>query len=256
MDHLKLDDFSHTMKCERAEGLPRSFPWITDQVMEQMQKLESKMSFWMVYTNELKKLMAGLSFDELKRQIENHENHLEAPKKLNLYETVGSEILKFETCYIQLHKCDLISTTFLPIQHEELIASLLISLGIYNDLTIPFGATLIFELHGSSETDEPNYIQILYLNETESKSPYRLQLPGCDDPCTTEQFLTLIAPLATEREEFEKECKPYHLKATFWDASMITKTVCLVLASALVLFSLTGLLKKYRQDCRESKSTC
>lgn len=78
-----------------AEGLPRSFPWITDKVIEQMQELESKMFSWMVYTDELKRLMVGLSFGELKRQIENYENDLNTIKKLNLYETVIFEIDNF-----------------------------------------------------------------------------------------------------------------------------------------------------------------
>ena len=91
-----------------------------------------------------------------------------------------------------------------------MIAALLTSLGINIERLPFFGSTVIFELHGDLEKFDSagSYrIRTFYLNDTETESFHRLQLPGCPDPCTVERFVSFIAPQALTREELEERCK-------------------------------------------------
>lgn len=90
-----------------------------------------------------------------------------------------------------------------------MIAALLANLGVHNERLPPFGATVIFELHDEpdqSNSAESNRIRMVYLNE----SFYHLQMAECQDPCTVERFVSIIAPLSLSRDEFDKKCKLDH----------------------------------------------
>lgn len=86
-----------------------------------------------------------------------------------------------------------------------MVTACLASLGVNDGRYPPFGATLIFELH--NESGGSNSIRIFYLNETETEIAHRLRIPGCEDPCTVEQFVSRIAPLSLSREEFDQKSK-------------------------------------------------
>ena len=66
---------------------------------------------------------------------------------------------------------------FILFQDDHTILSLLGSLGVYNNLTVPYSAAVISELYQNQNEEGSYYIRFSYHNETTVK-PYQLIIKG------------------------------------------------------------------------------
>lgn len=85
---------------------------------------------------------------------------------------------------------------------------------------------------------------MFYLNETTSGRPYRLQMTDCPDPCTIEQFVSFIAPLAIGRDEYETECKLDGSKGAHWNRTFLVKVAAVIAGVVLVASAIIALRKR------------
>ncbi|KAG4080083.1 hypothetical protein HA402_014523 [Bradysia odoriphaga] len=85
--------------------------------------------------------------------------------------------------------------------HDETIANMLNSLGLFELHAPPFACSLHFELYKPNKNE--HYLQIFY-RKCNEEYPEPLKLPGCGDRFTMDQFYDLYEHLIPD--EFEKEC--------------------------------------------------
>ncbi|XP_054162089.1 uncharacterized protein LOC128960052 [Oppia nitens] len=90
--------------------------------------------------------------------------------------------------------------------HDSKLGSLMTALDIWNGLLMPYGSTLIIELHQQSD-DQSYFVKLYYYNETldETKSPYLLKLPNCTSTnCPINQFYSLTDNVISR--DWNQEC--------------------------------------------------
>ncbi|KAF0305623.1 Lysosomal acid phosphatase [Amphibalanus amphitrite] len=74
--------------------------------------------------------------------------------------------------------------------HDNNVACLLTTLGLYNGLAPPLACAVLVELHEEPEVGPT--VQLFYRNDTTAE-PYPLQLPGCQLSCPWDTFVQLTA---------------------------------------------------------------
>ncbi|KAJ8313722.1 hypothetical protein KUTeg_008283 [Tegillarca granosa] len=84
-------------------------------------------------------------------------------------------------------------------EHDTTVAALLSTLGLFNQLSPPYAAMDIIELHQNSEG---YYVNILYKNETDKA--YNLTVPGCQKDCMFTDFIKLTKDVIPT--DWEAEC--------------------------------------------------
>ncbi|XP_054162090.1 prostatic acid phosphatase-like [Oppia nitens] len=93
--------------------------------------------------------------------------------------------------------------------HDVKLCPLMITLDIWNGIIIPFGSSLIVELHQQlgAINGKGYFVRLYYYNETldDTKRPYLLKLPNCISvDCPIEQFYTLTNTFIPS--DWNREC--------------------------------------------------
>ncbi|KAF8380991.1 pho-6 [Pristionchus pacificus] len=85
--------------------------------------------------------------------------------------------------------------------HDGTLSALLYTMGIANDLLVPYAAAIIAELH---REEGKEFVKIWYRNDTASATaePVPLALPGCDAACPLGMFNNITAPLTINNVQF------------------------------------------------------
>ncbi|CAL1291458.1 unnamed protein product [Larinioides sclopetarius] len=95
----------------------------------------------------------------------------------------------------------------IQIEHDIIIAAVLLSLNFTNMPLPPYCATLLFELH--EMTDASMTVRLLYLNSTDPLAdmgePHVLEVEGCSEFCPVENFTDKLRHLIPE--DWEQECQ-------------------------------------------------
>lgn len=92
--------------------------------------------------------------------------------------------------------------------HDSQLAPLLSALQVFNNISPPYGAALLIELHKASDANW--LIKLAYMNETqEDAKPYPLSPPFCETGlCHLESFSSHISDYIPT--DWWEECKLSH----------------------------------------------
>lgn len=107
----------------------------------------------------------------------------------------GGPLLKEMISNMNAKKLGTINTKlFMYSGHDTTLAALMHSLKVFNNISPPYTACLIMELH--QKTDGEYFIRLLYKNSTTNlnnymKEPHLLTIPGCTTNCPYTKFLEL-----------------------------------------------------------------
>lgn len=159
----KIWTVADVLFCEKTHNytLPN---WVNDTVFERLQKIRAHSFTLMFETEELAKFKGG---PLLKEMISNMN-----AKKLG---TINTKLFMYSG-------------------HDTTLAALMHSLKVFNNISPPYTACLIMELH--QKTDGEYFIRLLYKNSTTNlnnymKEPHLLTIPGCTTNCPYTKFLEL-----------------------------------------------------------------
>ncbi|XP_054011568.1 lysosomal acid phosphatase-like [Hylaeus anthracinus] len=68
--------------------------------------------------------------------------------------------------------------------HDITLVNILRTMGFTSEYFKPdYGATLVFQLHGVTDAAEDAEVKLLYLNDTNTNTPYPMKIPNCGTPC-------------------------------------------------------------------------
>ena len=117
--------------------------------------------------------------------------------------------------------------------HDNLLASILIALEIFDNKVPPYGATLIFELIRS----EKPFVKTFYWNDTKSE-PNQVALPSCANQlnCPADRFTNIISTYILD--DWEHECG-LKKELNLWSSGLFVALVVilgLVISAGLVWF--------------------
>ena len=90
--------------------------------------------------------------------------------------------------------------------HDITVAPMLHLLGSFNNKVVPFGSTIIFELHQQNDGQKNHFVKIYYLNETYVGNPHLLKIGICNGQtqCSYDEFHNNIQEFFVK--EFDDEC--------------------------------------------------
>lgn len=167
-----------TLFCEKEHGLKPN-PWADKiapspnkdnlTVYEKLRKLDDWQFGLMYQGKQLSKLKGGPLLKEI---IDNMQKTMNHNSSVKFYMFSG---------------------------HDTTVAALLSTLGLFNQLSPPYAAMDIIELHQNSEG---YYVNILYKNETDKA--YNLTVPGCQKDCMFTDFIKLTKDVIPT--DWEAEC--------------------------------------------------
>ena len=86
------------------------------------------------------------------------------------------------------------------------VAPMLHLLGSFNNKVVPFGSTIIFELHQQNDGQQNYFVKIYYLNETYTGNPHLLKIGICNGQtqCSHDEFHKSIQEFFVK--DFDEEC--------------------------------------------------
>ena len=134
--------------------------WTKEQqtkIMEQL-KLIADFTFEILWSSKtIQKLRSGILIEEI---YKNMKNYIKRTSNNKLYEYSA---------------------------HDTTVAPMLHLLGSFNNKIVPFGSTIIFELHQQSND---YFVKIYYLNETYTGHPHLLKIGICNGQtqCSYDDF--------------------------------------------------------------------
>ncbi|KAK7084499.1 hypothetical protein SK128_021475, partial [Halocaridina rubra] len=169
---IDVDYLYDTLRIEALYN--HTLPAWTESVLPQMKAL-SDFSFEIVaMSEELKRLRAGPIIKEIGNHMrEKAEGKLEKQKM------------------------------FVYSAHDTTLATLLLGLGVFNNIAPPYAATVLIELH---KINDERFVQMFLRNDTNMvEKPYVLRLPGCSDPCSLDQWLNITSIVVPD--DWMEECK-------------------------------------------------
>ncbi|KAK9505305.1 hypothetical protein O3M35_009393 [Rhynocoris fuscipes] len=185
-----IDYLYSTLFIEKLANL--TLPEWTKEVFPVKMKEPAGLSFAIpTYTTELKRLRGG---PLVKEMLDNMQKKIDGNLERNISVYSG---------------------------HDTTIGNLLNTMGIFNEISPPFAATVLVELRKNS-MDGQHYVTILYKNS--SSSPHLLTLPGCTEACPLDKVKTLlhdVIPINWDTECHSHELfdlsngQPYHSLAIF-----------------------------------------
>lgn len=99
--------------------------------------------------------------------------------------------------------------------HDTIIAGLLHALNVFNGELVPFGSTVLLELHQNNSFGDFS-VRVLYLNDTYGGIPHRMAQKNCNGltECPIRQFFDATNHLLYD--DFEKECNSLWLIISEW----------------------------------------
>lgn len=123
--------------------------------------------------------------------------------------------------------------------HDTKLAALMNALNVYNNQLIPFGATLLFELHhnGTNQTKNDFFVKLYYHNSTDA-GPYLLTLPECGgrQNCPYDRFRRIVEALVPS--DWDGECGIQDMRHTMFVSNIVAlviNVVLLITLSALIV---------------------
>lgn len=193
----------------------KTLPKWTQAVFPDKMKFLRDLSFTVsTWTRELKRLTAGPLISDLVttfRKIESGEN----PRKMHMYSG-----------------------------HDTTISSLLNALNIFDPVVAPpYASSVLVELLSAPKPNPPEYfVRILYRNDS-SQEPYLLQLPGCQDLCSLDDFDRLTKDVRPE-SKWEQECSLEDRDLTMEFITVISVSIGLLL---FIILTLAVIVKCFRR---------
>lgn len=118
--------------------------------------------------------------------------------------------------------------------HDSKLAVLMNALNIFNDQLIPFGATLLFELHQTPGAVD-YFVKIYYFNETLSDlSPHPMSLKDCDNrvDCPFNRFMEISKNVIPDN--WERECGVSSSKQSIFISNLVAMVLNIILLLVLV----------------------
>lgn len=201
-------DFFTTLEIEEANIQNWTRPtWLTDKVMEELHIMSDAGIYIAQSSFKILRLRTSNFFYDLRRRID-----------AKLYNDVKNganlKLISYST-------------------HDNLLASILIALGIFDNKIPPYGATLLFELVRS----EKPFVKTFYWNDTKSE-PNQVALPACDNHlnCSADRFTKLISTYILD--DWERECG-LKKEISLWSNGLFVALVVilgLVISAGLVWF--------------------
>ncbi|XP_068210170.1 prostatic acid phosphatase-like isoform X1 [Palaemon carinicauda] len=195
---LDVDYLYDTLRIEALYNL--TLPDWTNDVMEHM-KLLSDFSFEIVaLSEELKRLRAGPIMKELGSHMREKADGKLEKEKMFVYSA-----------------------------HDTTLATLMLGLGVFNNIAPPYASTVLIELH---KIDGDHYVQMYFRNDTKIVDPpYELTLPGCETKCPLDKWIEITS--AVIPEDWVEECKKHDIPYDFHinAATIAVLTVALIFAS-------------------------
>ncbi|CAL4060095.1 unnamed protein product, partial [Meganyctiphanes norvegica] len=181
--------------------------WTGNGVLQRMRKL-SDFSFKIVaLSQELRRLKSGPIIGEIQKNMRAKEAGDIPERKIFFYSA-----------------------------HDTTVATLLLGLGVFNDLAPPYATTVLIELH---KVEDERFVQMFLRNDTKIEAtPYELILPGCDSLCNLDKWLTLTSKVVPEN--WAKECyRPDAMDAKMEMETLAALITCGILAVLLAAMFIT-----------------
>ena len=109
--------------------------------------------------------------------------------------------------------------------HDTTVASMLSLLGSFDNKLIPYGSTIIFELH---KTDD-YFVKIYYLNDTYKELPNLLKIGICDlqEQCPLNKFQQRIKTFYVRN--YDEECRNDSSSQFIHSKSLVLLSFCVIL---------------------------
>ncbi|XP_052804852.1 prostatic acid phosphatase-like [Mya arenaria] len=167
-DHENISNIwriADTLYCEKSHNLTVN-TWAdqkwnnTQTVFEKLRKLEN-FQFTLLYNGSEMSMLKGGPL--LGRYIENMKNKMQ-------FLNVATRMYMYSG-------------------HDTTVAALLSALGLFNDVSPQYTATVVVELH--EDPSKSFYVNIFYKNQTYNDKFVPLTLPGCAFDCPFDQFVKL-----------------------------------------------------------------
>ncbi|KAK2162626.1 hypothetical protein LSH36_95g07050 [Paralvinella palmiformis] len=184
--------------------------WATSGLIHQMESLFALLDFYKYNSTLQKRLRGGQLISEYIRLINNKISSqglpdLEPPK-----------LLMFSV-------------------DERTILSLLGSLGVYNNLTVPYSAMVITELYENLDQPGSYHIRFSYHNETAVK-PYQLTIKGCVFHCPVSDFIYLMKDIVLDN--VDSECRSLNIMIFGISLDNLFNVVLLTIVVGLIVLFL------------------
>ncbi|KAF2356639.1 Histidine phosphatase superfamily clade-2 [Trinorchestia longiramus] len=161
----------------------------------------AEFSFEMLgYTTELKRLRAG---PLLRKIIDDMKAKLRDGVTMPAFVDGSSVESKAKDGLDEASSGDTTPNFYMYSAHDTTVAVNLQALGLYNHMSPPYAATVIYELH--LKQGRP-FVKLLYHNE--SGSAHVMTLPHCEELCPLAKFEELLSPLLPVHLEAECQVGP------------------------------------------------
>lgn len=176
MDLIVAEEVFDTLLIENEYNMKLP-AWVDPYAYQQLADIMAKTFVFSGMTREIQRLRTGLLLKDILEKLSTA-NY--GDKRLYVYST-----------------------------HDTQLSVLLSALNVFNGLSPPFGSAVMLEIH-QNQTQEP-YIKTLYLNVTESESPYELELHNCGpasngrQTCAVTNFHQMVSDLIPDN--WEEECE-------------------------------------------------
>ena len=150
-------------------------PWLTDQLMDRLRKLDDKTFCVASSTKLIQKLDSGPWLHEMKQRLPH-----DGQRSVFLYAT-----------------------------HDSRMPSFLRIMNGYDGGATPYGSAILIEDWLRLETGQ-HLIQVFHVNDTWSHEAVQLQPPGCSRykwECSLQEFLQGFDGIAMDEREYEDACR-------------------------------------------------
>lgn len=175
VDITNLDTIYDPAFCERTHNMTQP-AWFNDTLFEHLAWLNDLRWHWRNQNRSLVRFTGGVLSNALLSNMRSAQKPAQAGHGLKLAGFSG---------------------------HDDNIAAMLHAMQVWNGRAPPYASCLIFELR--SLNDEWT-VQVLFRNASGSDGLHRLQLPGCSDACSFEQFSQLLSDVALSAQQWTSEC--------------------------------------------------
>lgn len=213
----KIWQVADTLLCEKAHNLTLA-PWANETVYDKLRSLND-FQFEMLYkTTEMKRLKGGPLLSEF---IDNMKNKTKKDKPISV-------------------------KMFMYSAHDTTVAALLSALQVFNDVSPPYAAMVIAELH---QVAGDYYVKLYYKNSTtDSDLMESLTIPNCTATCRLDKFIELTKPVIPV--DWLKECglrpQPSPSSTSKFSTAWIVVIALAALLVILLLINVTMFVKYKR----------
>ncbi|XP_023932984.1 prostatic acid phosphatase isoform X1 [Lingula anatina] len=138
--------------------------------------------------------------------------------------------------------------------HDSTVAPLLAAMNVFNNVSPPYAACVIVELHQDPVTGG-HWVQVLYRNLSRDPGsmnthpePYELSIPGCKFKCPFDRFLSLNADVLMTGAEWTEACSITTAKERALKIVAIVAIPALVIVLVICALIFYSRRKRAKQD--------